>query len=71
MNVSSGIDSPGLSLIKGHKAVVDYIFCVCERTTHEFLFGALAELLDNARSGLLLFCLVNCYLTPFNNCERQ
>jgi len=24
--------------------------CLCYRTTHEFLFGALAELLDNARS---------------------
>ena len=30
----------------------------CDRTTHEFLFGALAELLDNARYGSLCFGVV-------------
>ena len=35
------------------------LLCVfCERTTHEFLFGALAELLDNARFALFLSAYV-------------
>ena len=41
--------------------------CVYKRTTHEFLFGALAELLDNARSaddslGFVFISLCCCYL---------
>jgi len=30
-------------------ALCSFTFCFCCSTTHEFLFGALAELLDNAR----------------------
>ena len=37
-------------------------FCIIFRTTHEFLFGALAELVDNARDAAAT--KINVYSTP-------
>lgn len=37
-------------------ALINEPFSYCfDRTTHEFLFGALAELLDNARFKMFLY----------------
>ena len=37
-------------------------YCILLRTTHEFLFGALAELVDNARDAAAT--KINVYSTP-------